>query len=54
MAVLRSSFPEGMLAHGAATSIAKVAGDLSVIFKVRRHKMVEALAEEFVSLYKKC
>ncbi|CAA9461221.1 MAG: Transposase [uncultured Rubrobacteraceae bacterium] len=31
----------------------EVAGDLSAIFKVRREKTAEALAEEFVSLYEK-
>jgi len=36
-----------------SSSVAEVAEDLKAIFKVRRQKTARALAEEFVSLYKK-
>jgi putative transposase len=46
-------FQRNVLAHVPASSMAEVAEDLSAIFKVRRHKTAEALAEKFVSLYEK-
>jgi putative transposase len=46
-------FQRNVLSHVPATSMAEIAEDLSAIFKVRRHKTAEALAEEFVSLYEK-
>jgi putative transposase len=46
-------FQRNVLSHVPAFSMSEVAGDLSAIFKVRRHKTAEALAEEFVLLYKK-
>ncbi len=46
-------FQRNVLAHLPASSMAELAEDLSAIFKVRRHKTAEALAEEFVSLYEK-
>jgi transposase-like protein len=46
-------FQRNVLSHVPAASMAEVAEDLSAIFKVRRRKTAEALAEEFVSLYGK-
>ena len=46
-------FERNVLAHVPASSMADVAVDLRAIFKVRREKTAEALAEEFVSLYEK-
>jgi putative transposase len=46
-------FQRNVLAHVPGSSMSEVAEDLSVIFKVSRHKTAEALAEEFVSLYEK-
>jgi putative transposase len=46
-------FQRNVLAHVPASSMFEVAEDLSAIFKVSRHKTAEALAEEFVELYKK-
>jgi transposase-like protein len=46
-------FQRNVLSHVPASSMTEVAEDLSAIFKVRRHKTAEALAEEFVSLYEK-
>jgi putative transposase len=44
-------FERNVLAHVAASSMAEVAEDLKAIFKVRRQKTAQALAEEFVELY---
>jgi putative transposase len=46
-------FERNVLSHVPSTSMAEVAEDLKAIFKVRRKKTAEALAEEFVELYKK-
>ncbi len=46
-------FQRNVLAHVPSSSISEVAEDLCAIFKVSRRKTAEALAEEFVSLYKK-
>jgi putative transposase len=46
-------FQRNVLSHVPASSMAEVAEDLCAIFKVRREKTAEALAEEFVSLYEK-
>ena len=46
-------FQRNVLSHVPASSMAEVAEDLSAIFKVRRGKTAEALAEEFVDLYEK-
>jgi putative transposase len=46
-------FARNVLSHVPSTSMAEVAEDLKAIFKVRRVKTAEALAEEFVALYKK-
>jgi putative transposase len=46
-------FQRNVLSHVPASSMSEVAEDLSAIFKVRRGKTAEALAEEFVSLYEK-
>jgi transposase-like protein len=46
-------FERNVLSHVPSFSVAEVAEDLKAIFKVRRHKTAEALAEEFVSLYEK-
>jgi putative transposase len=46
-------FQRNVLSHVPSSSMSEVAEDLSAIFKVSRHKMAEALAEEFVSLYEK-
>ena len=46
-------FQRNVLSHVPAASMAEVAEDLSAIFKVRRGKTAETLAEEFVSLYEK-
>jgi putative transposase len=46
-------FERNVLAHVPSSSMAEVAQDLKAIFKVRRRKTAEALAEEFVSLYEK-
>jgi transposase-like protein len=42
-----------VLAHVPASLTADVAEDLKAIFKVKRQKTAEALAQEFVSLYEK-
>ena len=46
-------FERNVLAHVPASLTADVAEDLKAIFKVKRQKTAEALAQEFVSLYKK-
>lgn len=46
-------FERNVLSHVPASSMAEVAQDLKAVFKVRRRKTAEALAEEFVSLYGK-
>jgi putative transposase len=46
-------FERNVLAPVPASSMADVAVDLKAVFKVRRKKSAEALAEEFVSLYEK-
>jgi len=46
-------FERNVLSHVPATSMSEVAQDLKAIFKVRREKTAEALAEEFVELYEK-
>jgi putative transposase len=46
-------FERNVLAHVPSSSMTEVAQDLKAIFKVRRGKTAEALAEEFVSLYEK-
>jgi putative transposase len=46
-------FERNVLSHVPSTSMAEVAEDLKAIFKVRRGKTAEVLAEEFVELYKK-
>jgi putative transposase len=46
-------FERNVLSHVPSTSMAEVAEDLKAILKVRRVKTAEALAEEFVELYKK-
>jgi transposase-like protein len=46
-------FERNVLAHVPASSMADVAVDLKAVFKVRRKRTAEALAEEFVSLYEK-
>ena len=46
-------FERNVLSHVPSTSMAEVGQDLKAIFKVRRVKTAEALAEEFVELYKK-
>jgi transposase-like protein len=46
-------FQRNVLSHVPAQAMAEVAEDLKAIFKVRRKKTAEALAEEFVSMYKK-
>ena len=48
-------FERTVLSHvpASSSSMAEVAEDLKAIFKVRRKKTAEALAEEFVELYKK-
>jgi len=46
-------FERNVLAHVPASLTADVAEDLKAIFKVKRQKTAEALAEEFVSLYEK-
>ncbi len=46
-------FERNVLSHVPSFSVAEVAEDLKAIFKVRRHKTAEALAEEFVSLYER-
>jgi putative transposase len=46
-------FERNVLSHVPSSSVAEVAEDLKAIFKVRRQKTARALAEEFVSLYKK-
>ena len=42
-----------VLAHVPASAMSEVAEDLKAIFKVRREKTANALAEEFVELYEK-
>jgi putative transposase len=44
-------FERNVLSHVPAPSMAEVAEDLKAIFKVRRKKSAQALAEEFVELY---
>ena len=44
-------FERNVLAHVPNASMAEVAQDLKAIFKVRREKTAEALAEEFVEIY---
>lgn len=46
-------FERNVLSSVPSSSVAGVAQDLKAIFKVRRHKTAEALAEEFVSLYER-
>lgn len=46
-------FERNVLAHVPSSQVAEVAQDLKAIFKVRREKTAEALAEEFVELYSK-
>jgi transposase-like protein len=46
-------FERNVLSYVPSSSVGEVAEDLKAIFKVRRQKTAEALAEEFVSLYKK-
>src|SRR3954454_1745340 len=46
-------FQRNVLAHVPSSSISEVAEDLSALFKVKRRKTAEALAEEFVELYEK-
>jgi putative transposase len=46
-------FQRNVLSDVPASSISEVAEDLCAIFKVRREKTAEALAEEFDSLYEK-
>ncbi len=47
-------FERSVLSHvPSSSSVAEVAEDLKAILKVRRQKTARALAEEFVSLYKK-
>jgi putative transposase len=46
-------FERNVLSHVPSSLLAEVAEDLKAIFKVRRRKTAEALAEEFVSLYEK-
>ena len=46
-------FERNVLSHVPSSSVAEVAEDLKAIFKVRRQKTAEALAEEFASLYHK-
>jgi putative transposase len=46
-------FERNVLSRVPSTSMAEVAQDLKAIFKVRRQKTAEALAEEFVELYAK-
>jgi putative transposase len=46
-------FERNVLAHVPASSTAEVAEDLKAIFKVRRQKTAQALAEEFVELHGK-
>jgi putative transposase len=54
VAALHSSFPEERaLTRAGVLDVSEVAEDLSAIFKVRREKTAEALAEEFDSLYEK-
>jgi putative transposase len=44
-------FERNILAHVPASSMAEVGQDIKAIFKVRRKKTAEALAEEFIELY---
>jgi putative transposase len=46
-------FERNVLSSVPSSSVAEVAEDLKAIFKVRRHKTAEALAEEFVEFYGK-
>jgi putative transposase len=46
-------FERNVLAHVPASLTADVAEDLKAIFKVKRQKTAEALAQEFVSFYEK-
>lgn len=44
-------FERNVLSHVPSSSMAEVAQDLKAIFKVRRAKTAQALAEEFVELH---
>ena len=44
-------FERNVLSHVPTSSVAEVAQDLKAIFRVRREKTAEVLAEEFVELY---
>jgi len=46
-------FERNVLSHVPASSMAEVAQGLKAVFKVRREKTAQALAEEFVGLYGK-
>jgi putative transposase len=46
-------FERNILAHVPASSMAEVGQEIKAIFKVRRKKTAEALAEEFLELYGK-
>ncbi len=46
-------FERNVLVHVPSSSMAEVAQDLKAIFKIRRRKTAETLAEEFISLYEK-
>ena len=46
-------FERNVLSHVPSSSMAEVAEDLKAIFKVRREKTAQALAEEFIELYGK-
>jgi putative transposase len=46
-------FERNVLAHVPTSSMAEVAQDLKALFKVRRERTAQALAEEFVELYGK-
>ena len=46
-------FERNVLAHVPSSSMAEVAQDLKAVFKVRRAKTAQALAEDFVELYGK-
>lgn len=46
-------FERNVLSSVPSSSVAGVAQDLKAIFKLRRHKTAEALAEEFVLLYER-
>jgi putative transposase len=46
-------FERNVLSHVPSSSVAEVAEDLKAVFGVKREKTARALAEEFISLYKK-